>query len=108
VRGENEAGTPAQFGRGGGPVEVHRPLDGREFVAVFVDPVHRADDSILEIELTDLGDGVWALETSARKGLFEIELVGYGPEGDVYVVFTADIVDQPDLRAPAPFFSFLA
>ena len=91
-----------------GQIEVHWPLDGWEFVAVFVDPVYRSDDSISEVELTDLGEGVWALETRARKGLFEIELVGYGPEGDVYVVFTADIVNQPDLRAPVPFFSFLA
>lgn len=89
-------------------IDVEWPFDSWNFTAVLIDSVHRAEDARVTVELVDLGNHVWTFEPDGHGGLFEIELFGIGPEGDLYVVFTADIVDQPDLRAPAPFFSFLA
>ena len=96
------------LGRVEGQIDVGWPLDNWNFSGVLIDPVHRDEDTRVEVEVVDLGNNVWAFEPDSHGGLFEAELFGIGPEGDVYVAFTAEIVDQPDLRAPAPFFSFLA
>lgn len=105
---QDQADPLPNLGTVEGRIEVEWPVEGWTFVAVFVDPLNREDESTLEVDLIELGEGVWALATGAREGFFEIGLLGYGPQGDVYAVFTADILDQPDLRAPVPFFSFLA
>ncbi len=91
-----------------GRIEVEWPLESWDFYAVLIDPVHRDEETLVEEPLRGLGNGVWAIDPTANDGVFQIEVFGYGPEGDVYVVFIADLVGQPDLRAPAPFFSFLA
>jgi hypothetical protein len=91
-----------------GQVDVEWPFDNWDFHAVLIDPLHRDEDARVTVELVALGSNVWAFEPAGLGSLFEVELFGIGPEGDVYVAFTADFVDQPDLRAPLPFFSFLA
>jgi hypothetical protein len=91
-----------------GQVDVEWPFDSWDFNAVLTDPLNRDEDERVTVELIDLGNNVWAFEPAGLDGQFEVELFGIGPEGDVYVAFTADFVDQPDLRAPLPFFSFLA